>query len=128
MNENHHVVIIGGGFGGLYAARALKGAPIQITLLDHHNYHLFQPLLYQVATGFLSPVDVASPLRTKMKNQKNAQVFLAEVTDFDVDAHKVILNEAEISYDTLILAAGASQSYFGHPEWEPFAPRIEIDR
>lgn len=125
MNENHHVVIIGGGFGGLYAARALKQAAVQITLLDRQNYHLFQPLLYQVATGFLSPADVASPLRTELKKQKNVQVIMAEVTDFNVKSHKVNLKGEKIAYDTLILAAGASHSYFGHPEWGDFAPGLK---
>jgi NADH dehydrogenase len=125
VKESHKVVIIGGGFGGLYAAKALKGAPVQVTLLDRHNYHLFQPLLYQVATGFLSPADVASPLRSELKDQENARVILAEVIDIDVDGRKAITQDGEVAYDTLILAAGASHSYFGHPEWEPYAPGLK---
>ena len=125
MDENYHVVIVGGGFGGLYAAKALKQAPVRITLLDRQNYHLFQPLLYQVATGFLSPADVASPLRTELRHQKNVQVLLAEVTDFNVEDHYVILKDEKIPYDALILAAGASHSYFGHPEWGEFAPGLK---
>lgn len=123
--ESHRVVIIGGGFGGLYAARAFKNAPVQVTLLDRHNYHLFQPLLYQVATGFLSPADVASPLRSELKNQQNTQVILAEAIDIDVDGRKVVTQDGKIGYDSLILAAGASHSYFGHPEWEDFAPGLK---
>lgn len=125
MNESHRVVIIGGGFGGLYAARAFKNAPVQVTLLDRHNYHLFQPLLYQVATGFLSPADVASPLRSELKSRHNTRVILAEVIDIDVGGHKVATQDGEIAYDSLILAAGASHSYFGHPEWEDFAPGLK---
>lgn len=125
MNDLHQVVIVGGGFGGLYAVRALKRAPVQVTLLDRQNYHLFQPLLYQVATGYLSPADVASPLRSELKKQKNVKVLMAEVTDFDVEQQKLILKDGEILYDTLILAAGASHSYFGHPKWEQFAPGLK---
>ena len=120
-----HVVIIGGGFGGLYAARTLKGAPVQITLIDRRNFHLFQPLLYQVATGWLSPADIASPLRVVLKRQRNAQVLLAEATDIDVANRLVILKDGEVSYDTLIVATGARYNYFGHPQWETLAPSLK---
>jgi NADH dehydrogenase len=117
-----HVVIIGGGFGGLYAARMLKGAPVQVTLIDRRNFHLFQPLLYQVATGWLSPADIASPLRAVLTRQRNVQVLLAEATDIDVANRRVILADGEVSYDTLIVATGARYNYFGHPQWETLAP------
>jgi len=120
-----HIVIIGGGFGGLYAARTLKDAPVQITLIDRRNFHLFQPLLYQVATGWLSPADIASPLRAVLKRQRNVQVLLAEATDIDVANRRVILKDGEVSYDTLIVAAGARYHYFGHPQWETLAPGLK---
>jgi NADH:ubiquinone reductase (H+-translocating) len=120
-----HVVIIGGGFGGLYAARMLKGAPVQVTLIDRRNFHLFQPLLYQVATGWLSPADIASPLRAVLKRQRNVQVLLAEATDIDVANRRVILADGEVSYDTLIVATGARYNYFGHPQWETLAPGLK---
>jgi NADH dehydrogenase len=120
-----HVVIIGGGFGGLYAARTLKGAPVQITLLDRRNFHLFQPLLYQVATGWLSPADIASPLRAVLKRQANVQVLLAEAIDIDVSKRRVVLKDGEVSYDTLIVATGTRHHYFGHPQWEQFAPGLK---
>ena len=121
----HHVVIIGGGFGGLRAARGLSRAPVQVTLLDRRNYHLFQPLLYQIATGALSPANVAAPLRSLLSRQANVQVLLGEVVDVDVAARRVILRDGELHYDTLIVAAGAMHSYFGHPEWEPLAPGLK---
>jgi NADH dehydrogenase len=120
-----HVVIIGGGFGGLYAARTLKSAPVQITLIDRRNFHLFQPLLYQVATGWLSPADIASPLRTVLKRQRNVQVLLAEALDIDVTNRRVILKDGSVSYDTLIVATGARHHYFGHAQWEQFAPGLK---
>jgi NADH dehydrogenase len=120
------VVIIGGGFGGLYAARALRGAPVHVTLLDRRNFHLFQPLLYQVATGGLSPANISAPLRDILKRQSNARVLLGEATSIDVAAKRVLLREGEpIGYDYLIVAAGARHHYFGHPEWEPFAPGLK---
>ncbi len=125
MKEHHRVVIVGGGFGGLYAAKSLGRAPVQVTLLDRHNYHLFQPLLYQVATGFLSPADVASPLRAELHAYRNTRVLLGEVSDVDVDGHKVIAEGEEIPYDTLILATGSSHSYFGHKDWEAYAPGLK---
>jgi NADH:quinone reductase (non-electrogenic) len=120
-----HVVILGGGFGGLYAARAFKGAPVQVTLVDRHNYHLFQPMLYQVATAALSPGDIASPTRWVLREQKNVRVLLAEVDRIDPNAQLVMLNEGDpgqpheqtLKYDYLILATGSTHAYFGHPEW-----------
>ncbi len=124
-NGRHHVVIVGGGFGGLNATKHLGRAPVQITLLDCRNFHLFQPLLYQVATGGLSPANIAAPLRAILKKQKNVEVVLAEATDFDVQNHTVILSDGEVSYDTLILAVGVRHHYFGHPEWEADAPGLK---
>lgn len=121
----HKVVIIGGGFGGLAAAKALRCAPVEVTLLDRRNYHLFQPLLYQVATGGLSPADIAMPLRRILRRQANACVYLAEARDVDVARRCVITPEGEFSYDTLIVAAGAGQSYFGQPHWETYAPGLK---
>lgn len=120
-----HMVIIGGGFGGLYATRTLKGAPVQVTLIDRRNFHLFQPLLYQVATGWLSPADIASPLRAVLKRQRNVQVLLAEATDIDVTNRRVILQDGTVSYDTLIVATGARHHYFGNTQWEQFAPGLK---
>ncbi|MGH8336635.1 MAG: FAD-dependent oxidoreductase, partial [Gammaproteobacteria bacterium] len=102
----HRVVIVGGGFGGLYTAQALKDLPVDATLLDRRNFHLFQPLLYQVATGSLSPGEVASPLRSTLRKQRNARVLLAEAVDFDIPWRRVILREGSVEYDTLIVAAG----------------------
>ena len=121
-----HVVIAGGGFAGLYAARALRGAPVRITLLDRHNYHLFQPLLYQVATAALNPSDIAAPIRSILRHQRNVSVLLGEATSIDVSRKAVILKDgAELSYDYLIVATGATHSYFSHPEWEPDAPGLK---
>jgi NADH dehydrogenase len=118
----HHVVIIGGGFGGLQTARALRKAPVRVTLVDRRNFHLFQPLLYQVATGSLSPANIAAPLRALFTGYPNIDVRLAEVTGFDVAARTVrFADGGSLTYDTLVVAAGASHSYFGHPEWEQFA-------
>src|SRR5437588_6265379 len=104
-----HVVIAGGGFAGLYAARALRGAPVRITLLDRHNYHLFQPLLYQVATAALNPSDIAAPIRSILRHQRNVSVLLGEVTSVDVSRKAVILKDgAELTYDYLIVATGAT--------------------
>ena len=121
----HHVVIIGGGFGGLYAAQALKHAPVRVTLLDRRNFHLFQPLLYQVATGALSPANIAAPLRAILKRQKNTHVQLAEVTDIDVAGQRAILSDGAIGYDTLIVAAGVRHHYFGHEQWAALAPGLK---
>lgn len=122
----HHVVIVGGGFGGLYAAKALKHAPVRITLVDRRNFHLFQPLLYQVATGGLSPGDIASPLRWVFREQKNTRVLLGEVTDIDVAHRRLVLekDQAEIAYDSLILATGSKHTYFGN-KWEDLAPGLK---
>src|SRR5688500_8491257 len=104
---SHSVVIVGGGFGGLYAAKQLKHPPVQVTLIDRRNFHLFQPLLYQVATGGLSPANVAAPLRGVLKRHRNARVLLADVTDIDVAARRLVTKDGEaISYDTLIVASG----------------------
>jgi NADH dehydrogenase len=120
------VVIIGGGFGGLYAAQSLRGAPVNVTLLDKRNFHLFQPLLYQVATGGLSPANISAPLRAVLKRQANTEVLLAEVTDIDVNGKRVILREGDAPpYDTLIVASGARHHYFGRPDWEPNAPGLK---
>jgi NADH:ubiquinone reductase (H+-translocating) len=121
----HHVVIVGGGFGGLSAARALRRAPVGITLVDRRNFHLFQPLLYQVATGALSPANIAAPLRSILEHQRNCEVLLCDVHGFDVAQRKVILADGELPYDTLIVAAGARHSYFAHPEWERVAPGLK---
>jgi NADH:ubiquinone reductase (H+-translocating) len=122
----NRVVIVGGGFGGLYAAKALGGTPAQVTLLDRRNYHLFQPLLYQAATGSLSPGEIAWPLRSILKRDKNIKTLMAEVTDFDVDAREVILSDgSRVPYDTLIVAAGAGNSYFGHTDWGRVAPGLK---
>jgi NADH:ubiquinone reductase (H+-translocating) len=123
--EPHRVVILGGGFGGLSAALALKKAPVEVTLLDRCNYHLFQPLLYQVATGSLSPANIASPLRQILRRQKNTKVLLAEAVDIDAANRRVILSDGELSYDTLIVATGSTHQYFGHEEWEKFAPGLK---
>jgi NADH dehydrogenase len=120
-----HVVIVGGGFGGLNAARALRRAAVQITLVDRRNFHLFQPLLYQVATGGLSPANIAAPLRAIVAHQANCDVLLGEVKGVDLDNQIVHLDGDKLKYDTLIVAAGARHSYFGHPEWEAFAPGLK---
>lgn len=120
-----HVVIIGAGFGGLAAARALRRAPVRITLIDRRNHHLFQPLLYQVATGGLSPGEIAYPIRAVVRNQKNTQVLLAEAVGIDLGRREVRLADGVLAYDYLILAAGARHSYFGHGEWEPLAPGLK---
>jgi NADH dehydrogenase len=120
-----HIVIIGGGFGGLNAARVFKRAPVRVTLLDRHNYHLFQPLLYQVATASLSPGDIASPIRWVLRRQQNVQVILADATAIDASRRQVALDRGAIAYDYLIVATGAAHSYFGHPEWAPSAPGLK---
>jgi NADH dehydrogenase len=119
------VVILGGGFGGLNAARAFAGSDAEVTLVDRHNYHLFQPLLYQVATASLSPADIASPIRWILRRQKNVEVILADAREIDPAGRRVILDRGEIAYDYLIVATGAAHSYFGHPEWEARAPGLK---
>src|SRR3954447_8690150 len=117
------VVIIGGGFGGLWAAKALANKPVDVALIDRKNHHTFQPLLYQVATAVLSPGEIASPIRRILHRYKNIEVILAEATGFDVEGRTVLLLDgSEVSYDYLIVSAGARHSYFGHDEWEADAP------
>jgi len=119
------VVIIGGGFGGLEAAKKLSCENVRLTVIDRTNYHLFQPLLYQVATAALSPADIAAPIRGVLSKCKNVEVMLAEVESIDVNARKVKLTDGEVDYDYLIVATGARHSYFGHPEWEKLAPGLK---
>lgn len=119
------VFIVGGGFGGLSAAQALAHAPVDIRMSDRRNHHLFQPLLYQVATASLSPADIASPIRSALRGQANCQVALVEITGIDVANRRLMIEPGYIHYDYLILAAGATHSYFGRDEWEPFAPGLK---
>ncbi|MEZ5583451.1 MAG: FAD-dependent oxidoreductase [Candidatus Competibacteraceae bacterium] len=120
-----HVVIVGAGFAGLKAARGLRLATCRITVIDRHNYHLFQPLLYQVATASLSPADIATPIRGMLRDQANVRVLLGEVTGVDTQARQVQMRNTRIPYDYLILATGAQHSYFGRDDWEPFAPGLK---
>src|SRR5436190_11359509 len=122
--EIPHVVIVGAGFGGLQAAKKLACKNVRVTVIDRTNYHLFQPLLYQVATAALSPADIAAPVRAVLSKCKNTEVMLAEVQSVDVNAKK-IKTDTEITYDFLILATGARHSYFGHNEWERLAPGLK---
>ena len=119
------MVIIGGGFGGLYAARALRDAPVRVTLIDRRNHHVFQPLLYQVAMAALSPGDIASPIRWILRRQRNIEVLLAEARAIDSLRRTVVLTDGEITYDYLIVATGATHAYFGHDEWRPVAPGLK---
>ncbi len=119
------VVIVGAGFGGLQAVRALKNAPVHVTVIDRQNHHLFQPLLYWVATAGLSPADISSPIRSILKRQKNAEVIMAEVTGIDLDNQRVRMGQRTIPYDYLVLATGARENYFGHPEWQRYAPGLK---
>ena len=119
------VVIIGGGFGGLYAAKTLAKTNVRITLVDRRNYHLFQPLLYQVATAALNPSDIAAPIRNVLRKQKNVSVIMGEATGIDLDHRIVRLADGELAYDLLVIATGATHSYFGHPEWEANAPGLK---
>jgi len=126
MEQKHRVVILGGGFGGLNAAQKLKRAPVEVTLIDRRNFHLFQPLLYQVATGSLSPGEIAAPLRGVLSRQKNTQVLLGEAADIDPDAKRVILRDGAVfPYDSLIVATGAQSSYYGNDEWREWAPSLK---
>lgn len=119
------IVIVGGGFGGLFAAKALRKADADLLIIDKSNHHLFQPLLYQVATAGLSPANIAAPIRSVLSKQKNVEVMLAEVVEVDMASHEVVLRDRRVSFDYLILATGARHSYFGHPEWEEHAPGLK---
>ncbi|PZV13755.1 MAG: FAD-dependent oxidoreductase [Leptolyngbya sp.] len=121
----HRVVIVGGGFGGLYAAKSLRRSPVQVTLIDRRNFHLFQPLLYQVATGSLSPADISSPLRGILSHCKNTSVLMDEVVDIDPQQQIVKMQEQEIGYDSLIVATGVSHHYFGNDQWKTTAPGLK---
>lgn len=121
----HRVVIVGGGFAGLNAARALKRSPVEVVLIDKRNFHLFQPLLYQVATGSLSPANISAPLRSVLNQQKNCRCIMGNVTGFDPDNKFVFMDGGQIYYDTLIVAAGSKHSYFGRNEWESLAPGLK---
>jgi len=126
MEKKHRVVILGGGFGGLAAALKLKRVPVEVTLIDRRNFHLFQPLMYQVATGSLSPGEIAAPLRGVLSRQKNTQVLLGEATDVDPDAKRVILRDgASFEYDSLIVATGSQTSYYGNDSWREWAPSLK---
>src|SRR5450755_4558829 len=122
----HRVIILGGGFAGLSAAQKLKHAPVEVILIDRRNFHLFQPLMYQVATGSLSPGEIAAPLRGVLSRQKNAQVLLGEVSDIDPAAKKIILLDgASYEYDSLIVATGSQTSYYGNDAWREWAPSLK---
>lgn len=121
----HRVVIVGGGFGGLNAARALRRGPVEVTLIDRRNFHLFQPLLYQVATGGLSPSNIAEPLRAIVRRQRNCEVVMSNVTGFDLKNRTVNIESGSLSYDSLILAAGSQTGYFGHDDWSERAPGLK---
>src|SRR5688572_2146148 len=118
------VVIVGGGFGGLYAARGLARAPVNVTIIDKHNYHLFRPMLYQVATGLLSSDEVAAPIRSILRWQKNVTVLMAEVTGVDPHSRVVLTRDGGVPYDYLVLATGIEYNYFGHEEWKAVAPGL----
>jgi NADH dehydrogenase len=128
-DRRHHVVIVGCGFGGLFAAKTLRRAEVDVTVIDRTNHHLFQPLLYQLATGILSEGDIAPPIRDALRHHRNTRVVLGEVIDIDLDASRVTVDtigrRSQIAYDSLIVATGASQSYFGHPEFAHDAPRMK---
>ncbi len=119
------IVILGAGFGGLFAAKKLAGVAADVTVIDRHNYHLFQPLLYQVATAGLPPSDIAWPIRSILSRQKNTSVLLDEVTDINVGGHEVLLRNASVTFDYLIVATGSTHSYFGHQDWETIAPGLK---
>src|SRR5947199_6890037 len=130
--STHRVVVVGGGFGGLQAARGLRRAAAEVTLVDRQNFFLFQPLVYQVATGALSPAEIAVPLRAVVKRQSNVRVLLAEVTGFDLARRQIVLDRlpnsqgaTPLAYDTLVVAGGSRYSYFGHDEWRTDAPELK---
>lgn len=125
MTNRPKVVIVGAGFGGLNAAQIVADAPVQVTVIDRKNFHTFQPLLYQVATAGLSPGEIAAPIRSILRSHKNVEVLMGEVTGFDLERRIVETPDAAIPYDYLIVAAGATHSYFGHEDWEPFAPGLK---
>src|SRR2546425_2022132 len=132
MSARRQVVVVGGGFGGLQAVRKLQGAPVDVTLVDRQNFHLFQPLVYQVATGALAAAEVAAPLRSVLKRQENARVVLAEVGGFDLEGRQIVLDhlpngqrEQRLDYDTLVVGGGSRYSYFGHDDWRGFAPGVK---
>ena len=126
LERPHHVVVIGAGFGGLEAVRHLAGAPVRITLIDHRNHHLFQPLLYQVATASLAPSEIAWPIRHLLGKRRDVTTWLASVEAIDKDARRVRLDDgSNVNFDTLVLATGARHAYFGHDDWEPFAPGLK---
>ena len=121
----HQVVVIGGGFGGLCAVQSMRRLAVEVTLVDRRNFHLFQPLLYQVATGWLSPANIASTLRAVLRHQKNAKVLLTEVTDINPERRKVVFAGGTLDYDTLIVGTGSSHHYFGHDDWQKLAPGLK---
>lgn len=125
IDSGPQVVIVGGGFGGLNAAKALGAMPVRVTLVDRRNHHVFQPLLYQVATAVLSPADIAQPIRSVLRDLPNVEVVLDEVERIDPVAREVVMTDGRLPYDYLILAAGANHAYFGHDEWEPLAPGLK---
>src|SRR3954463_15954282 len=125
MPTRPRVLIVGGGFGGISAAKALRHADVDVTLIDRTNHYLFQPLLYQVATGVLSPADIASPIRFLLRRQRNTTVLMSDVSSIDVANRVVHAADARIAFDYLIVATGSRHAYFNHPEWEPLAPGLK---
>jgi NADH dehydrogenase len=124
-NVQPRVVILGAGFGGLQAAKSLANAPVKVTIIDRNNHHLFQPMLYQVATAGLSPADISSPVRHTLKKQQNTEVLMAEVTGIDMQEQRVLMHDQSIPYDYLIVATGATSNYFGHDNWQKLAPGLK---